>query len=70
MFPQAGLLSGVPSGALDMTAAFAPLLQGMVIGLGLCVLGLLLSIGVYDTWRARHETVETPAQSTSLPKAA
>lgn len=70
MFPQALSLSGVPSGVLDMTAEFAPLLHGMVIGLGLCVLGLVFSIGLYDTWRARHKAAEAPAQPASLPKAA
>lgn len=70
MFPQALSLSGVPNGVLDMTAEFAPLLHGLVIGLGLCVLGLLFSIGFYDTWRARHEIAEAPAQSSSLPEAA
>jgi hypothetical protein len=70
MVPQALSLSGIPSGVLDMTAEFAPFLHGMVIGLGLCILGLAFSIGFYDTWQARHKAAEAPVHSASLPKAA
>ena len=70
MFPAALSHAGVPSGVLDMTAEFAPLLNGMVIGLGLCVLGFVIMTGIYDTWWARRKTEEEPAQPVSLPKAA
>ncbi|HEV8718590.1 MAG TPA: hypothetical protein VGX03_37955 [Candidatus Binatia bacterium] len=67
---QPPLLSAIPSGVLDMTADFAPLFVGLVVGLGICVLGLVFAIGVHDTWEAKcnakQETVPQPA----LPKAA
>jgi hypothetical protein len=70
---QTPLLSAVPSGMLDMTADFAPLFVGLVVGLGICVLGLTFAIGVHDSWwekrkekQAPHQPVPTP----HLPKAA
>jgi hypothetical protein len=70
MFPVALSHAGVPSGVLDMTAEFAPLLNGMVIGLGLAILGFVIVTGIYDTWWARRKAAEEPAQPISLPKAA
>jgi len=49
------LLAVVPTGVLDMTADFAPLFVGMVVGLGVCVLGLAFAIGVHDTWWTQHK---------------
>lgn len=73
MFVQSPLLSAVPSGVLDMTADFAPLFVGMVVGLGLCVLGLAFAIGVYDTrWtqRTAKRTAERPSPFPDSPEAA
>ncbi len=69
-YPYALSLSAVPSGVLDMTADFAPLFIGMVVGLGLCVLGLAFTIGVHDTRKAQHEAEKAAASPAPLPKAA
>src|SRR5438876_2251738 len=45
MVLQPSLLSAVPGGVLDMTADLAPLFVGLVVGLGMCVLGLAFAIG-------------------------
>ena len=70
---QPPLLSVIPSGVLDMTADFAPLFLGMVVGLGLCVLGLAFAIGVHDTrWtqRTAKKTADRPAPWPDWPTAA
>jgi len=67
MVLQSPLLSVVPSGVLDMTADFAPLLVGMVVGLGLCVLGLVFAIGVHDTWWAQRKAKKTADRPARLP---
>jgi hypothetical protein len=72
MFAQSPLLSAIPSGVLDMTADFAPLFVGMVVGLGLCVLGLAFAIGVHDTWwteRMAKKTADHPAPLPDWSKA-
>lgn len=70
MFPYALPQAGVPTAALDMTAEFAPLLNGMVIGLGLCILALTLAAGFYDTWWAQRKVEAEKTQVAELPKAA
>ncbi len=73
MVLQPLLLSVVPSGVLDMTADFTPLLVGIVVVLGVCVLGLAFTIGVHDTrWTQRITTKVTAPQAlwSDLPKAA
>jgi hypothetical protein len=70
MFPQVLSLSAVPTGILDMTTDFAPLLMSMVVGLGLCVLGLAFAIGVHDTREAQRKAAHTAAEPGPLPKAA
>ncbi len=67
---QAPLLSAVPSGVVDMTADFAPLFVGMVVGIGLCILALAFTIGVHDTWDAKRAAKQVTAPEPSLPKAA
>jgi len=70
MFPHPLSLSAIPTGTLDMTADFAPLLLGMVVGLGLCILGLAFAIGVHDTWWTQRKTKNKPDGFAPLPKAA
>jgi len=70
MFPHPLSLSAIPTGTLDMTADFAPLFLGMVVGLGLCILGLAVAIGVHDTWWTQRKTQNKPDGFTPLPKAA
>ncbi|MBI3302211.1 MAG: hypothetical protein HYZ72_09085 [Deltaproteobacteria bacterium] len=69
-YPYALSLSAVPSGVLDMTADFAPLFIGMVVGLGLCVLGLAFTIGVHDTRKAQRKAQQATDGLAALPKAA
>jgi hypothetical protein len=64
------LSSAIPSGVLDMTTDFAPLLLGMVVGLGLCILGLAFAIGVHDTRQAERKAQLTTDGLAPLPKAA
>lgn len=69
---QPPLLAAVPSGVLDMTADFAPLLVGMWVVLGLCVLGLTTAIAIHDTREAKRTAtqVTVPQPQPSLPNAA
>jgi hypothetical protein len=72
MFAQP-LLSVVPSGVLDMTTDLTPLLVGLVVTLGICVLGLVATIGVHDTrWTQRREQKDSaqPTRAPQFPKAA
>jgi len=67
------LLSPVCGGVLDMTADFAPLFVGMVVGLGVSILGLVFAIGVHDTrWARRkaNKTIDRPVHAPDLPDAA
>ncbi|HEV8714341.1 MAG TPA: hypothetical protein VGX03_16130 [Candidatus Binatia bacterium] len=68
MLLQPPLLSVVPSGVLDMTADFAPLFVGLVVGLGLCVLGLVFAIGIHDTWWAPRKVKTTAERSAHWPE--
>ena len=70
MFPHPLSLSAIPTGTLDMTADFAPLFLGLVVGLGLCILGLAVAIGVHDTWWMQRKTKNKPDGFAPLPKAA
>jgi len=67
MFAQTPLFSTIPSGVLDMTADFAPLFQGMVIVLGLCVLGLVVATAIHDTWWEKRKTKKAPHQPVPAP---
>jgi len=67
---QTPLLSVVPSGVLDMTADFASLFVGVVVGLGICVLGLAFVNGGHDPWEAKHNAKQEIDFQPSLPKAA
>ena len=62
------LLSAVPGGVLDMTADFAPLLVGLVVGLGMCVLGLAFAIGIHDTKGTRRKAKTTAEHPAQLPE--
>jgi len=60
---QTPLLSALPSGVLDMTTDFAPLFMGLVVGVGICILGLAFAIGVHDRWwdkRQEQPVVQQP----------
>jgi len=70
MFLHALPFAGVPSGGLDMTADFAPLLVGTWIILGLCVLALAFAVGFHDTREARRKAKPTAVEPTALAKAA
>ncbi len=67
---QTPLLSVVPSGVLDMTADFTPLFVGMVVAMGLGVLALAFTIGVYDVRQAKRNAKQETELQPSLPKAA
>jgi len=68
---QTPLLFAIPSGVLDMTADFTPLLVVMVVGMGLGVLALAFMIGVHDVRQAtRHAQPGVTEPQPSLPKAA
>jgi len=67
---QTPLLSAVPSGILDMTADFAPLFVGMVVGIGFCILALAFTIGVHDTWEAKRNAKHATEPQPSFSKAA
>ena len=68
---QTPLLSAVPSGVLDMTVDFTPLLVGMVVGMGLCVLALAFTIGVHDVREAKRNAQQVVTEpQPSFPKAA
>jgi len=73
MVLQPLLLSAVPSGVLDMTADFAPLLVGMWVALGLSVLGLAVATALHDTWWTQRKAKKITALQAlwpDLPKAA
>ena len=64
------LSAAVPNGVLDMTADFTPLFVSMVVGLGICILGLVFTIAVHDTRQAERATKPVTDELTPLPKAA
>jgi hypothetical protein len=57
LFPALSLfgLPAGPSAVLDLTADFAPLLVGLWVLLGLCVLGLGVALATHDTWQERRQ---------------
>jgi hypothetical protein len=57
MFMSPALFSAVPTGVVDMTADFAPLFGGLVVGV--CLGVLALAIGVHDT-RYLQEKAKKP----------
>lgn len=58
--PLFGFPSATAAG-LDLTTDFAPLFVGVVVGLGLCVLGLTFAIGVHaPRWDKRTEKTAPP----------
>jgi hypothetical protein len=71
MFTPPALLSAVPTGVVDMTADFAPLFLGLVVGV--CGGVLAFAIGVHDIRRAREavrKSQECPARVPELVDAA
>ena len=75
LFPALSLfgLPAGPSAVLDLTADFAPLLVGLWVLLGLCVLGLGVALATHDTWqesRQDKKTQDRPASASDLPDAA
>jgi hypothetical protein len=75
LFPALSLfgLPAGPSPVLDLTADFAPLLVGLWVLLGLCVLGLGVALATHDTWpesRQDKKTQDRPASAPDLPDAA
>jgi hypothetical protein len=70
MVLQPLLLSAVPSGVLNMTADFAPLLVSMWVVLGLSVLGLAVALALQDTREAKRTAKQVTELEPSFPKAA
>jgi hypothetical protein len=70
MFPHALFHGGIATGAINLTADFAPLLVGMCVLLSLCVLALAVAIGMHDTREAQQKTVRVTPEPISFPKAA
>jgi hypothetical protein len=69
MFMSPAFLSAVPTGVVDMTEDFAPLLLGLIVGVCLGVLALAFAIGVYDTRYSRRrikKSRDCPAQVPEL----
>ncbi len=64
------LSAAVPNGVLDMTTDLAPLLSGLVVGVGLGILALAFAIGFHDTQKAQRKAEEAVDTSAPLPKAA
>ena len=65
--------SGVPTGTsavLDLTADLAPLLVGLWVLLGLCVLGLTVVTAIHDTWWEPRKARKAADRPDSLSKAA
>ena len=69
MFGQP-FLAAVPNGVLDMTADFTPLLVGLIVMLGLCILGIVAAIGVHDISRTEKKEPAQPAHTPEFPEAA
>ena len=61
-----GLPTG-PSAVLDLTADFAPLVVGLWVILGLCVLGLGVAIATHDARGASRQDTQTPAHPAPVP---
>ncbi len=68
MLQQPLLLAALPSAVLDMTADFAPLFMGMVIGLFLCVLAFAFAIGVHDSWWTQQSAKQQDDRPESEPE--
>lgn len=71
MFSYTPPLSGVPTGTLDMTAAF-PLFPEVLVGVGLGILMLVFLAAIYDIWWTQRQIQQLPPveEEESLPKAA
>lgn len=71
MFAYATLLSGVPTGTLDMTAAFAPFFPEIAVGVGLGILLIAFVTAIYDiSWTQRQIQQPPAVEDESWPKAA
>jgi hypothetical protein len=70
MVLQLPLLAAIPSGVLDMTADFTPLLIGLWMIVGLGVLALVLAMAMHDTPEANRPTEQVTETEPSFPKAA
>jgi hypothetical protein len=70
MVLQLPLLAAIPSGVLDMTADFTPLLIGLWMIVGMGVLALVLAMATHDTQEARRTTEQVTEPEPSFPKAA
>jgi hypothetical protein len=70
MVLQLPLLAAIPSGVLDMTADFTPLLIGLWMIVGMGVLALVLAMAMHDTQEARRTTEQVTETEPSFPKAA
>jgi len=69
MFAQS-FFSALPSGVLDMTTDFAPLFVGLIVTLGICVLGLVATIGLHDMRRTEKKVTRPSVPAFQFPKAA
>ncbi|HKA53758.1 MAG TPA: hypothetical protein VKJ47_08855 [Candidatus Binatia bacterium] len=56
-----------PAAVLDLTADFAPLLVGLWVVLGLCVLGLVVAIATHDTREESRRVKKTPDHPAPVP---
>jgi hypothetical protein len=73
MFWQVLSLSGFPNGLssrLNMTADFAPLFTGMIIGVGFFILGLAVALAIHDTWWTQQKAKKITDEPVPLLKAA
>lgn len=70
MVGQFPLVAALPTSAVDMTADFAPLLIGLWVVVGLCVLGLTTIVALQDTQEAQRTATQGRDADLSLPKAA
>ncbi|MBI3800615.1 MAG: hypothetical protein HY268_27010 [Deltaproteobacteria bacterium] len=70
MVLQLPLLAAVPSGVLDMTADFTPLLVSLWMVVGLGVLSLALAIGLHDTEEAARTARQVAEPEASFRRAA
>jgi len=70
MVGQLPLLAALPTSVLDMTTDFAPLLVGLWVVLGLCVLGLTAAIALHDTQETKSNDKQVIMPEPAFRKAA
>lgn len=68
MLMSPALHSTVPTGVVDMTADFTPLLVGLIVAVCVGVLALAFAIGVYDTRRSQEAASKLPRCPARVPE--